>query len=452
MIRRPAVAVLAATALSVGTLVAPAQASAEPDPTTGKIAASWITGQLTDGVVHNDQWDFDDLGLSADAAIGLAVLGRRTGAVTRIAEAIEPRAESEWYTSTWEGVTTLYAGSLAKAAVLASTAGLDPRSFGGVDLISRVEGTVATQAPIAGRIEDDPTSGDTANVIGQGFAVRALAEATPASARADDALGFLLQQQCDAGYFRLYFTKDKTADEQGCVDGAESGSEPDTDATALSLINLVASGHDDAATLAALTKGQAWLLDQQRRNGSFGGGATTEGSNTNSTGLAGWALGALGEDRAAHRTATWVRRHQPVDRGACRSALGRELGAIAYDRAALVAARKDGITDQTADQWRRASFQAAPVLRWAPANPATLRVRPTDSRVRAGHRVSVRVIGLAPGEAACLSIKGHAKRVSGRADLRRVTTKLRVPRGKSRRTIKLVTADGTVRATIRVRR
>ena len=60
----------------------------------------------------------------------------------------------------------------------------------------------------------------------------------------------------------------------------------------------------------------------------------------------------LGAFPKASRAAAWVRN------------LERHNGAIAYDKAAFRAAKKDGITSATRDQWRRATTQAGPALRY----------------------------------------------------------------------------------------
>ncbi len=112
---------------------------------------------------------------------------------------------------------------------------------------------------------------------------------------------------------------------------------------------------------AAVDNGTDWLVGAQKNNGSFGGGPSTEASNTNSTGLAAWALGDVGACRAAVKAAQWVRDLQ-VGGDVSGTPLAGEKGAIAYDRAAMQAAETEGITVETRDQWRRAGAQAAPGL------------------------------------------------------------------------------------------
>jgi hypothetical protein len=48
--------------------------------------------------------------------------------------------------------------------------------------------------------------------------------------------------------------------------------------------------------------------------------------------------------------------------------LAGQKGAIAYDRAALQEGQEFGIGVETADQWRRATSQAAPALAFLSAN------------------------------------------------------------------------------------
>ncbi len=108
-----------------------------------------------------------------------------------------------------------------------------------------------------------------------------------------------------------------------------------------------------------------WLADQQAADGSFGGGSATTTANSNTTGLAGDVLGEAGETEAAEQAATWVFGHQAVD---CQKFHASDVGAIAYDDASLAAAAKKGITAKTADQFRRASSEALPVLQWLPAD------------------------------------------------------------------------------------
>ena len=322
------------------------------------VSGSWLAKQLTGGLVHNDQYDFDDYGLTADVGLALADIGGRRAELREIRRALARHVDS-WTTGADFGSSDVYAGSTAKAIVLAQVTGADPRSFGGVDLVQRLNRRVSMTRPIVGRIQDQSAT-DYANTIGQAFAARGLARAH--SPKADEVLRFLLKQQCSAGYFRLSFAP-KTARSQGCDAGDRATtSAPDTDVTALAVLNLQALPRQGGAVRSAIDDAVRWLVRRQQPNGSFGGGPATEASNTNSTGLAGWALGETGLCREARLAARWVGRLQ-VTGDLSGTPLSGERGAIGYDRAAFQAAQSQGITVETRDQWRRATSQAAPALR-----------------------------------------------------------------------------------------
>ena len=65
-------AIAAAVTLTAitGVTVAPSEAAA-PGTSTLDTAFGWLTGQLTDGAIHNDQYDFDDFGLTIDVELAL---------------------------------------------------------------------------------------------------------------------------------------------------------------------------------------------------------------------------------------------------------------------------------------------------------------------------------------------------------------------------------------------
>ena len=419
--------------------------AAPVDSVAGSTGADWLTGQLTDGLVHNDPYAFDDYGLTIDVALGLAAAGGQDARVATVAGAVADHVES-YTTGVDFGSSDVYAGATAKALHLADVADVDPTAFGGADLVTRLEGLTTDSGPSAGRIADQSEYGDYANTIGQAFAASGLAAAGSTEAAA--ATTYLLDQQCSDGWFRLLFTTDAGAADQSCDGGVASGvSKADPDTTSLAVI-LLADQADDPAVAAALTSAEAWLLDQQNDDGSFGGGTSTEAANSNSTGLAGWALGLRGHTAEAERAAVWVRGLQAADTAPCTTGLTGETGAIAYDAAAFEAGRTEGITEGTADQWRRASAQALPVLRWAPAGTGTYAVTGPTGFVRAGTTVPLAVTGLAPAADACLSNGSGKQALTGTGATLRPGVKL--PAGTARRTFTLASPAGTDKATLRV--
>ncbi len=247
--------VLAAAAVAVATLSAPGPAQAATyDASPGTPARTWSTGQLTGGLVHNPS----TAGSTTTASPSTPPsdcdgLGGHAATVTQISDAIASDIDS-YTTNVDYGTADVYAGAVAKATVLAQAAGADPASYGGVDLVGRLEGRTSTDPVTLGRIEDyvDPANqygGDYANVIGQSFAAEGLAAA--GSPRSADATAYLLEQQCSEGYFRLDFTKDKTAVDQSCDGGKAAGDSPaDTDVTALAVLALEAQSADPAVSTA----------------------------------------------------------------------------------------------------------------------------------------------------------------------------------------------------------
>ena len=295
-------------AVSTLALTVVAQPASAAPPSAGKtddgaitLAGSWLKGELTNGLI--DGGGFTDFGLSLDAGFALDQVGDKAG-VALVNKAFQPKVNDYISGDAFGDKASTYAGAVAKAATFARVAGANPTSYGGVNLITRLEERVSATAPVVGRIEDKSSYGDFANTLGQSYAVRALEEAK--STRATDALGFLLLQQCSSGFFRQDFTKDKAAAAQGCAEG-QAGSEPSIDATGLAVVNLLEGDAKGRAVMTAVEKATTWLKGQQKRNGSFAG-------NTNSTGLAGWALGLAKEKDAATRAATWVRKQQPIDK------------------------------------------------------------------------------------------------------------------------------------------
>lgn len=346
--RRPVVsftAALVAATVSAATLATPAEAAPAGS------ATSWVKGELTDGLMYNPNFGgFNDYGLTLDAGLAFAELGRDR-LVRKVRRAMSPNVDSYISAADWGSPHDRYAGAVAKALVFAQTSGADPRSYGGFDLVVELEDVTTP----AGRIKDRGAD-DYANTIGQAFAVRGLWEARSTERRR--ALKFLVDQQCDAGFFRLNFSAAGAAD-QGC----SRGDAPDTDVTALAVLALDTLPKGNATAQRSIRGAKRWLARRQADSGSFTGGPTTATANANSTGLAAWALGETGACARAAKAARWVERLQ-VSGDVSGTPFAGDRGAIAYDRAAYRAGRRNGITDATRDQWRRTTAQAAPGLRF----------------------------------------------------------------------------------------
>jgi hypothetical protein len=393
-------AALVAPALAVGTLALAPSAEAAPN-SYAYSSARWLEDQLTGGLVHNGQYDFDDYGLSIDVFLALNELGTRPAAQSSIITALESHVAD--YTTY---ATNTYAGATAKLTVAAQAADEDPTAFGDVDLVAQLEELVVDNGSSAGRAEDafeagDPEGGDYSNSIGQSFAVRALAVA--GSAEAADATSYLLKQQCDDGSFR-----EAEADTQCTTDPGS------VDVTAIALqALLVAKAQGQADLQDDIDQGVDHLLGAQAPNGSFTGNDT---ANTNTTGLAAATLKLVGQDGAAGSAAGWIIGHQVTDAVAEDTELAGELGAIAYDRSGFDAGKKAGITTGTRDQWVRATAQAAVGVQ-AQLAPATFTVTRPSGYAEAGSKVVIRATGLSAGEYATVGSFSKRADSTGSANL-----------------------------------
>ncbi len=401
--RLGAVALTAALVSGTGLSAPTAQAANAYAQDTG----GWLGRQLTGGLVHNGQYDFDDYGLSVDIFFALKALGR-DGTAASVLDAVDDAPGA--YIGT--GAES-YAGATGKLASAVELQGRDPRAFGGVDLVKRLEQRIHTAADAQrGRAVDRSAYGDYSNAIGQSFAVRALAGAR--SPLADEATRFLLAQQCPAGFFRQGFTS--TDGSYTCAGGTAQQSAPSVDATAFAVEALtVAKAAGLPGLDRALRSAARWLLSEQRPNGSFVGNGT---ANTNTTGLAATALALTGRPTAAERSAAWVARRSVTPAvAAASSRLRAEVGAIAYDDAALAAGRLDGIPEDQRDQWRRATAQAA---------IAVVAIRRPGLSVPRGYRhggstVTLRATGLLRGERATFTL-GNRKVLRSTVSSRGIAT------------------------------
>lgn len=436
---RRAGACLASAVIAVSgvTLITSPAEAAVTDPRPVTIAADWIAGQLTNGLIHNDQYDFDDVGLSIDTGFGLAAVGGHDSTVAAIAAAVGPKVTSGYaqdneyaFDPPYDFVQVGYYGAqAAKALVFAQVTDQDTATWAGTDLVTAVEDRIAS-APVSGRLTSDSSYGDYTNTLGQAFAARGLTATS--SDKAADATTFLLRQQCSAGYFRLALT------DQTC-DADSSGA--DTDATAVAVNQLAAVASPTPAVTAALAAAKTWLQGAQLADGSFGSSAPTTAPNSNSTGLAGAALGTLGDTVAARNAAIWVRQHQADELTGCPDALSTETGAIAYDSAALGTGRSAGITTATQDQWRRTTAPTLPVLTYAPSARPSLDLTGPTAYVKAGSIVIYSITGVVPGDKVCVAGLSLKKTVTAAA-----TGKARVaftmPSGTGHRTISVADRDG----------
>ncbi len=442
--------------IASGALVAaPSASAAEPDNIAVDQGATWLEGQLDGGLLPGQFAGFADVGLSIDAALSLLGTADHGDTAGTIADAIQNRPDGLGYIEYEypdDGKTVQGRAANATGKAMALMQSLTPKrtTIGKVDLQERLESLVATDAPITGRIQDlNRVDGDIAdlpdyaNTLGQAFAVRAL-DAT-GSDLADETEAFLLEQQCPAGGFRLDFEADKNAADQSCGDDDDA----DVDVTAIAVLQLqqlsdstpTANARLSPAALTAVEEAQDWLRTQQKSDGSWGGGPSTEESNANSTGLASSAVGGSEGTEGAQ----WVRDHQASDLDACNT-LRSSVGAIAYDDAGRSLGRREGVTDTSADQFRRATAQALPALALleVPANG------PLDLSGPAGYRKQGGTVGLSTSGASDgtqLCLTGVRARVRRTANADPFTLAVRLPLGTADRSYTVRDAWGNEAST-----
>ncbi len=437
-------AVLAVPALSLTALAATsAPADAATDPAPAAASAAWLAGQVpASGLFPSDYGP--QYGLGIDVALGLHAVGGQEATVTRIRDAVESGVndyiaysyvDQQNVTHTGES-----GGATAKVLVLSQRVGGDEHAFGGVDLVKRMDSLVADSGRVISTSDGAPDASYDNTYI-QALAAEGL-RGTGSTAYAD-VVGYLLDQQCSAGYFRGEIPAAPGAQTCG------SGDSADPDSTAQAVLAL--AGDATAPGVAdALARAKAWLLDTQRANGSFGGGPSTEAPNTNSTGLAASALGALGATKAAADAASWVRAHQATNVANCVYYASADLGAIAYDDAALTSIQGGAAIDPAAQgQFLMATAQALPALQWAQAGTGDPHALFAAEYVKAGGRKPVGVIDAAPGEALCAmlgeqSVLGYANRL-GEGRLR-----VLIPSTTATSKVRVANAAGTV-GTVKIR-
>jgi hypothetical protein len=344
-----------ATALVVPLLPATTATAAPAPAARADRAAGWLAGELQNGRIRNLEFDFVDWGLTLDTYIGLAAADARPAAQRDIVRAVSRNARSY---VTFD--STFYAGPVAKLLYVRRVHGL-PATVESerLDLRSRLSRMVRDARPQRGRISDAGPGADTSNTIGQSLGVLAFARSgrTPRTT-----VGYLLRQQCRAGFFRLDMTS------RSC---RRDSSPADVDATAFGVQALLGARRDGVDVPSrAIRRAGAWLARAQKPSGAFSGTGPTSGSNSNSTGVAAQALQAVNRTAAARDARRWVAGLQLLPNNTAGTPARRDLGAVAYDRAALRSARRNGITQATRDQWRRSTPQA--LLAYAPRSLATL--------------------------------------------------------------------------------
>ena len=85
---------VAATALAQPLLAPAAQAATDvPATSAARAGTGWLATQLTDGVIHNDTYDFDDLGMTMDIGLSMDEVGGDQAMVRQIRSSLSTRVQ-----------------------------------------------------------------------------------------------------------------------------------------------------------------------------------------------------------------------------------------------------------------------------------------------------------------------------------------------------------------------
>ncbi len=259
-------ALVATLSLSI---TAPAVAGHGTTTDPARAAAGWLAGELVDGErIVNEQFGFDDAGLTADVVLALASAGVAADTITSATDWLVSAA-ADYTGPAMDGV---FAGATAKLALVLHVTERDARQVGGLDLVAQL----LDREQADGRFTDDSEFGDFSSTLTQALAVLALTRidgVEPSQAAVD----FLLDQSCEDGGFRF------DPDAEDCTSAV--------DTTSFAVQALSALGGETAA--ADISDAADWLESVQTDSGGFTDAAAGDDpppANANSTGLAAVAL------------------------------------------------------------------------------------------------------------------------------------------------------------------
>ena len=314
---RRALGLIAVPALALSSLAAltstPANA-AEPDPAPAAAGAAWLEDQLTDGLVVNTAFGdpFNDYGLSIDIGLALDALGGHDATVDEISTALAEEIGAYVGDGDRRVLRRLARqGGRVRAEPRATTR----RRSAAVDLVDRLESGCRDTGATLGRIQDASEFGDFANTFGQTFAVRALDEA--GSTR--DRLGHRLparpavRRRASSGR-----TSQRSTRPTRTVTTTRSPHRPPTSPRS-PYSRCCRRPTTPTCRRPSTTRSPGWSTSRPRTARSAPA-RTSRPPNTNSTGLAGWALGEAGETAAAEKAAVFVRALQVDEPAAMRDA------------------------------------------------------------------------------------------------------------------------------------
>ena len=272
---------------------------------------------------------FDDYGLTIDTAFALEAIGGHGTDVQQI-RTRSPSTSTTTRPASTSAPTRLRRRDRQAARRWPRTRARDPRTSAASTWSSAWTAGSATCGPTEGRIAGQVHASATSPTP-SARSSRSAASPRPEPA-GRPAAKFLLQQQCARGLLPAELRR-KAARPSRAAREEQTRARPRRHRVRRGRAVEVRA----RATRSSARPSSApprWLqAPRSASNGSFGGGPAPSAANTNSTGLAGWALAADGPVR---RRREGRRAGSPSSRSAAMSGtpLAGERGAIAYDRAA----------------------------------------------------------------------------------------------------------------------
>lgn len=377
------VAALAAGLAALPSSTAAGAAPAAPPTTTvpAQAAAGWLAQQFGNHLNFPGSTYFDG-GATADAVFALAAADSGKTKIDSAMGYFAAHVDDYTNLQDTDGKPGPYDGSVAKTAVAAFVAGLDPRSFGGHDLIAALHTDQCTRVSAPKNSKDFttptcPAVGAARNIfssVSESLAI--LAEGRAASAHGANlgpdsaARSYFLSLQCPDGGFTV-------------GTGTASGCTSDIDATGYAVMALQVLGSSAAGKLAAAVH---WLLTEQNSRGYW---VSQGAANVDSTGLAAAALNGAGHATPPARA--WLSAQQvttgpTVGPGASRGALAYEGN---FDASTAVKATSDGILGLATD----GSLAVLTDVHATPGTAVLALAAPTLSTAQVSQGGSARVTG-----------------------------------------------------------
>ena len=273
---------------SMAAAAAPTSARSVFPPTpAARQGAIWLASQLTPAgyVLSTTSPGQPDLTATANTVLALASAGADLGGTRAALGFLESHVDPYVTVSGGDGP-----GQLALLILDAHALGVDPRTFGGTDLVARLLATQRGPGPDAGLFGvQDPTFD---GAFRQGLSLAALAAVgMTASAPVAAAEAWLTGQQCPDGGWTSYITVTNP-----CNGSPATFAGPDTNSTAVAIEGLEAQG---ALGPAGAAKALSFISGAQDADGGWGFFPNAPGApgstDPDSTALVIQAILALGQ-------------------------------------------------------------------------------------------------------------------------------------------------------------